>query len=120
VLRQEPRGWRSKFYRNTSMELTSYDLGNNGNHYDLRMVNPKKAAVACTLQNHVDGQFDGELINPNQIMDEEMAISSECDDDDEGNEDLQLLDFESEFFSYLILGMFICFSTKFQKIWPWF
>ncbi len=49
-----------------------------------------------------------------------MAISSECDDDDEGNENLQPLYSKDEFFSYLILGMFICFSTKFQRFWPWF
>jgi hypothetical protein len=52
-------------------------------------------------------------------MAEEMAVSYECDDD-EGNEDLQPSNFEGEFFSYLILSMFICFNTKFQTFWPWF
>lgn len=85
------------------------------------MANLREATTVPTLQNHVDGKFDGELINPNQIMAKEMVVSSKCDDDDdEENEDLQPSNFEGEFFSYLLLGMFICFNTEFQRIWLWF
>ncbi len=83
VLWQELHGRKLEFFKNTDLRLILFELGNNANHYSLKVENAIKEVATPTFQNHVNGQFDGEFIGPNQIMVEEMAISFKCDDDDD-------------------------------------
>jgi hypothetical protein len=89
VFYRKLRGQRSKFtpifliVREANLELAMFDLGHNIDHACLRVIISLELAPTPVLD--VSGMV-GELITPAQVLVEEMAITSHCDDkkDDEG------------------------------------
>jgi xanthosine utilization system XapX-like protein len=64
--------------RKANLKLAMFDLGNNVDHACLRVIIPHEPACALVL--NVSGMV-GELITPTQVLVEEMAITSNCDDE---------------------------------------
>jgi hypothetical protein len=46
VLREEPKEQRLEFTRKTNLEISMFDLGNNANHANLRMIIPLDQVLA--------------------------------------------------------------------------
>jgi hypothetical protein len=62
-----------------------FDLGNNANHASLKMTIPLDQ-VLVPLKN-VD-EIDGKIITQTQVLAKELAMPSECDDDEQDEENL--------------------------------
>ncbi len=66
--------------REANLELAMFDLGNNVDHACLRMI--ISLELAPTPVPNVSGMV-GELITLTQVLVEEMAITSYCDDEED-------------------------------------
>lgn len=73
-----------------------FDLGNNANHADPRMIIPLDQVLA-PLEN-VD-EIDGKTITQTQVLAEELAMPSKCDDDEHDEENLASSEFKGNLFS---------------------
>ncbi len=83
VLHKEPKRQKSHFIKERNPQLTFFDLGNNFDHASLRLTYHFQVVAKPLLDKNA---MNGELIIPIQIMAKKMAVASEDDDDDVGDE----------------------------------